>query len=123
MKKIVIVLILIAVIGAVFIGRYDNMFNTVAEIFDKYSVEAVIDGEIVTRNFLIKYTTPLDIVRAYNIVKGDGEDVFLQKLVEKYQAEIENAEKIPDSITNVYIGYNAFLRYTTVKATTNTPTR
>ena len=46
MKKIVIILIIIAIVGAVFIGRYDNMFNTVAEIFNKYSVEAVIDGEI-----------------------------------------------------------------------------
>lgn len=94
MKKVIIVLILIAVIGAVFIGRYDNMFNTVAEIFNKYSVEAVIDGEIVTRNFLIKHATPLDIVRSYNIINSDGEDAFSQKLVEKYQAEIENAEKI-----------------------------
>ena len=82
MKKIVIILIIIAIVGAVFIGRYDNMFNTVADILDKYSVEAMIDGEIVTRNFLIKYATPLDIVRAYNIIKNDGEDVFLQKLIE-----------------------------------------
>ena len=81
MKKIVIIVIIIAIVGAVFIGRYDNMFNTVAEIFNKYSVEAVIDGEIVTRNFLIKYATPLDIVRAYGIISNDGENAFLEELI------------------------------------------
>ena len=93
MKKIVIALVIIAVVGAVFIRQYDKMLNTVADILDKYSVETVLDGEIVTRNFLIKYATPFDIVRSYAIITIKGENAFLEELIAKRQAEVEGDDK------------------------------
>ena len=93
-KKIIIVLAAFIAVSTLLAIQYDKMYATVDELLGKYSVETVIDRKITTRNFLIKYATPLDIVRAYNIIKNDGEDVFLQKLIEIRQTEVETPERI-----------------------------